>query len=491
MSTPPVESTPSLNATQQHIIDTWINTQDNIFCTGHGGTGKSWILQRLCEITRSHGRRVAVTAPTGAAAFNIGGITINKFAGIGIETENITKMIAMASTDRNAVAWTNTDVLVIDEISMVSGIFFENLNIIGQTIRGSSLPFGGIRLFVLGDFLQLPPVSRANFRPFRAFESQAWKKCEMRSFVLTETMRQSNPEFISNLAKVRIGVCDHDTTQYFESLSRDLEYSDGIEPVKLFALRKHVDIYNSARLNRIDAPLRTFISTDTGTVSALTHCPAPRELCLKKGCQVMLVRNMSDSLVNGTIGTIRGFKDIDGIKTPTMNVVALDGSTKKIVLSRVQWESRDINGTITATRVQFPVTLAWAITIHKAQGKTIPRLFVDMAGVFECGQAYVALSRCQSPENLQVINFSPDLVKTDPICVQFQNSLGNEGTETVDLPPGYTDNESTGTAGATNVAEPTQPLWGNNTASVEMMLGQLDIQSNEENSETLEFGSEI
>lgn len=475
---------------QQRVIDTWLNTSDNIFCTGHGGTGKSWILRRLCDIIRSRGDKLAITAPTGAAAFDIGGITINKFAGIGIETENIGKMIAMASTDRNSIAWKCTDVLVIDEISMVSGIFFENLNIIAQTIRDSSAPFGGIRLLLLGDFLQLPPVSRAGFRAFRAFESEAWAKCRMRSFVLTETMRQTDEEFISNLLKIRLGVCDEDTTEYFTSLSRDLVYTDSIEPVRLFALRKHVDTYNSARLERIDNPLRTFISTDNGQSSTLVHCPAPRELSLKKGCQVMLVRNISDSLVNGTVGTVTGFKTIDEFKHPIVDVVCANGRIKKILVNRAQWESMDMNGNIIASRLQFPLILAWAITIHKAQGKTIPRLYVDMQGVFESGQAYVALSRCQSPENLQVVNFSSDLIKADPPCVSFHSNLAQSEHAEVDLPPSYTSAIESGNLGATSVADPTQERWGNNTAATEIMLGHLSIQSSQENSDALDFGSE-
>jgi ATP-dependent DNA helicase PIF1 len=424
----------SLNTIQQQIIDAWTGTHDNIFCTGHGGTGKSWILRKLCGIIRSSGKRLAITAPTGAAAFNIGGVTINKFAGTGIETENIGKMIAMASKKRTAIIWRTTDILVIDEISMVSGIFFENLNIVAQTIRRSSLPFGGIRLFLLGDFLQLPPVSQSSVRPFRAFECEAWKQCNMRSFILTKTMRQTDTEFISNLANIRVGVCDKTTTEYFNSLSRDLTYSDGIEPVRLFAMRKDVDSYNLRRLEQIDSTLRSFDSTDTGPVSALAHCPVPSKLHLKKGCQVMLVRNISESLVNGTVGTVRGFKNIEGEKVPTMDIIGSNGQIKKIVLQRVQWESMDINGSVAAVRTQFPLILAWAITIHKGQGRTIPRLFVNMTGIFECGQAYVALSRCQSPDNLQVINFSSDLVKTDPACIEFQRSLVDENSTVLAQP---------------------------------------------------------
>jgi ATP-dependent DNA helicase PIF1 len=490
MSAQNTEVEPELNSVQKQIIDAWLNTDKNIFCTGHGGTGKSWILRKLSAIVRSSGKRLALTAPTGAAAFGIGGVTLNKFAGIGIETENIGKMISMASTERNAVVWRSTDVLVIDEISMVSGIFFENLNLVAQSVRNSSLPFGGIRLFVLGDFLQLPPISKANFRPFRAFECEAWKKCNMMSFVLTETMRQTDPEFISNLLKIRLGVCDEQTNAYFESLSRTIEYTDGIEPVRLFALRKHVDIYNSARLNRIDFTLRSFRSIDTGAVSALVHCPAPQELHLKKGCQVMLIRNLSDSLVNGTIGVLTGFRTVNGERVPTVDVVHSDGSVKKILVNRAQWESKDIAGNVLATRLQFPLILAWAITIHKSQGKTIPRLSVDMAGVFEYGQAYVALSRCPSPQDLHVSNFSPDLVKVDAPCVTFHSELESSEREIVELPPSYTESNELQGNPATNVAEPTQLQWDNNTADTDMMLGQLSIQSDQESSGTLEFGSE-
>jgi ATP-dependent DNA helicase PIF1 len=489
MSTQRPESESSPNAVQTQIIEAWSNTTDNIFCTGHGGTGKSWVLHKLSSMARSRQQMVTITAPTGAAAFSIGGVTINKFAGIGIETENIGKMIAMASTDRNAPAWKNTDVLIIDEISMVSAIFFENLNLIAKTIRECNLPFGGIRLVLLGDFLQLPPVSKGNSRATRAFECDAWEECQMRTYVLTETMRQTDSEFISNLSKIRIGLCDDETARYFESLSRPIEYDDGVEAVKLFALRRYVDIYNQERLSRIDSPLRCLVASDKGPVSALVHCPVPRELNLKKGCQVMIVRNLSDSLVNGTIGTLTGFRTIDGDKSPVVDVIRSDGSIKKTLINKVDWQSMDMNGNVLATRVQFPLILAWAVTIHKAQGKTIPRLYVDMAGIFEAGQAYVALSRCSSPKDLQVSNFSAELIKADPLCVAFHNRLMGTEVEFLELPPSYDFGESTDT-GATNVAESTHGQWDNTTVNTELMLGRLSIQSDQESSGTLEFGSE-
>jgi ATP-dependent DNA helicase PIF1 len=493
-----------LNQQQQRVLDAWNNTNDNIFCTGHGGTGKSWLLECIVKSIRSSHTGasntkpvVAVTAPTGTAAFNVKGITIHRFAGVGIETENIGRMIAAASKPDKKKIWKQVSVLVIDEISMVSGIFFANLYAMAQELRDSSEPFGGIRLLIFGDFLQLPPPTGFKFRAFRAFECEAWRNCNMSTFLLTDTVRQTNTEFIGILNCVRIGLCNTEVSNYIQHLSRAVDYDDGIEPVKLFAKKKPVEAFNIEKLSQINGDTHFFLANDTGNNSLLNACPAPRLLELKIGAKVMLTRNLTKDLVNGSIGIIKGFTDIDNIEVPVVNMIGEEGAIRETVVTRVSWESIGVNGGIIARRVQIPLILSWAITIHKAQSKTIPRLFVNMSGIFESGQAYVALSRCQSPENLQVVNFSPDCIKADIQSVEFYNELERTSVGPIEQPPPSYESEHADIAQtpayevvATEVASSTSPRWVQHTADNQFMTDNLPVESMGQILESLELDSE-
>lgn len=492
----------TLNTKQREVYDAWMDTTDNIFCTGHGGTGKSWVLKCICAKMRQSADTVfAITAPTGAAALDIGGMTINRFAGIGIETENIGNMIARASNGPAAESWKKTNVLIIDEISMVSGIFFENLNLVAKHIRKSNEPFGGIRLLILGDFLQLPPVSKYSFRPFRAFECESWKQCNIKQIVLTETVRQTDIEFTNILSYIRMGVCTQEVNDYILACEREITYDDDIQPVRLFALKKYVNTYNSIMLEQIHKRSHTFTSTDSGNTSALSDCSAPQVLTLKKGAQVMVIRNLSRHVVNGTVGVVREFVIRNNREVPVIEVVTTAGSLISVTLSPETWESTGPTGNIIATRIQIPLILAWAITIHKSQGKSIPRLYVDMAGIFEVGQAYVALSRCESPQNLQVVNYTPECVKVDTPCVEFYNTLTGPNIPLEDNPPAYTETQAQsrtlppyteGQESATRVAEHTNEEWVDHTVSTRLMMEGLSItEHDQETSETLEYGSEV
>lgn len=493
-----------LNAQQRQVLDAWNNTTDNIFCTGHGGTGKSWLLECIVKSIRSSGARmsgrkpvVAVTAPTGTAAFNVRGITIHRFAGVGTETENIGRMIARASVGNKRKLWQETDVLIIDEISMVSGIFFSNLYAMAQEIRNSSEPFGGIRVLIFGDFLQLPPPTGYKFRAFRAFECEAWRNCNMSVFLLTQTVRQTNAEFIGILNCIRIGLCNDSVSNYIKSLSRAVDYDDGIEPVKLFARKKPVEAFNIEKLSLIEEQTHIFLANDTGTSTSLNACPAPRILELKIGAKVMLTRNLTSDLVNGSIGTVKGFTEIDDIEVPVVDMIGEAGKIRETVVTRVSWETVGPNGAIIARRIQVPLILAWAVTIHKAQSTTIPRLFVNMSGIFESGQAYVALSRCQSPDNLQVINFSPESIKADAQSVEFYNNLERVASGPVEEPPPVYESEHNDIEHtpeyetiATGVADSTAPRWAHHTADNQFMTGRLQQDSMHQMLESLQLDSE-
>jgi ATP-dependent DNA helicase PIF1 len=463
----------SLNQDQQTVFEECIHGHGSVFCTGQGGTGKSWLLECIVRYYREfplqQNKLLAVTASTGIAAFLIKGMTLHRFAGVGIEETNIGAMIQRASRGASKTYWTTTSILIIDEISMISATFFENLSLVAQNLRSSNEAFGGIRLIMFGDFLQLPPISKIDHSSTRVFHTDAWHELDPKVMELRQMVRQSDPEFIRILSEIRYGVCSDEAEHYIQQLDREVSYSDGIEAVKLFAKKNTTEAYNESMLQILDTEIVNYRSVDTGDASSLRQCPAPQILKLKKGSQVMVIRNISNNIVNGSVGTVTGFEmhPSSFIKKPKVMLVMPDGTSSTIIIGRVTWETIAPNGRVIASRVQFPLILAWAVTIHKSQGQTMPRVTVDMSGVFETGQAYVAMSRCTSPTNLRVLNFNKHLVMAAPSCVTFYHQL-NAASDSSDLPvyvderqqdnpPEYSEDS------ATDVAEATEQAWDRTT----------------------------
>lgn len=415
----------NLNSDQQKVFDECINGKSHIFCTGEGGTGKSWLISHIVSEYRRNQlyseKQITVTASTGLAAFNIKGMTLHSFAGIQIVEDNPTEMIRRA---RRAAydQWISTDILIIDEISMVSATLFDNLSIVAKSIRESTEPFGGIRIIMFGDFLQLSPVSTSKIRKKKVFESDVWKEMNPKCFMLSQIIRQKDTEFKSVLSSIRSGICDENVEKYILGLSRKLRYDDNVEPVTLFSLRISVDGYNHIKLDSIKSDEYKFHATDSGDKRLLKQCVAPPTLTLKTGAQVMIIRNMSSTIVNGSVGTVTGFEFHDDTRTisPIVSVVGLDGICISTTIEECAWETLAPDGkTVLSKRIQIPLILAWATTIHKSQGMTIPRLSVDLEGIFDYGQVYVALSRAVDSANLQVLNFTKDKIKADPYSISF------------------------------------------------------------------------
>jgi ATP-dependent DNA helicase PIF1 len=498
----------SLNEDQQKAFDQCVNGNSSVFCTGQGGTGKSWLLE--CVVT--YFRRfpppdnglLAVTASTGIAAFLVKGITLHRFAGVGIEETNLDAMIMRASRGVSRTYWTTTSILIIDEVSMISATFFENLSLLAKNLRRSDQPFGGMRLIMFGDFLQLPPISKIDHPSVRIIHTDAWAELSPKIAELKQIVRQTDREFVRVLSELRYGVCTDDTERYIQGLDREVTYEDGVEPVKLFAKKDTTEAYNLSMLSGLNSSPVTYKSIDSGDIALLRQCPAPQTLQLKQGSQVMVIRNLSNNIVNGSVGTVVGFDTTPGsfLRKPKVRLVMLDGSSSVVTINRVEWETIAPGGRVAASRVQFPLILAWAVTIHKSQGQTLSRVSVDMSGIFENGQAYVALSRCSDPANLTVVNFNKNLVTAAPSCVRFYQELNSEASSSElpdysiaaegEDPPEYTEDS------ATDVADATQETWDNtevqpppiqgHTLDTEIMLGNLSLQENSNGSQ-LDFES--
>lgn len=395
--------------------------------------------------------RVAVTASTGLAACNIGGVTLHSFAGIGLGKEPAEDLVKKIR--RNAKAkqrWMRTKVLVVDEVSMVDGDLFDKLEQIARTIRNNGRPFGGIQLIITGDFFQLPPVPEYGRMARFAFDAGTWTTSIEHTIGLTHVFRQKDPVFANMLNEMREGRLTPASIAQFRNLDRPLPPSeDNIEATELFPTRSEVERSNQARMNQLQGQIYEFESRDGGTVTdkekrdkLLQSCMVPSNIYLKKGAQVMLVKNMDDTLVNGSLGKVTGFMseqmfafyrenedafldgaagstNIEALKIlkekmlgvstaqlyPVVRFANADGTTRDLLCKRETWKIELPNGEIQASRDQIPLILAWALSIHKAQGQTLERVRVDLGRVFEKGQAYVALSRATSMAGLQVLKF--------------------------------------------------------------------------------------
>ncbi|CCE61722.1 hypothetical protein TPHA_0B00500 [Tetrapisispora phaffii CBS 4417] len=293
----------------------------NIFYTGSAGTGKSVLLRQMIKVLkRKYGHaRVGITASTGLAACNIGGITVHSFTGIGLgkgDEENLYKKVRRSR--KHLKRWQNISALIIDEISMLDGILLDKLNYIAQKIRKNKAPFGGIQIIFCGDFFQLPPVVKDNSPLKFAFESDIWKNGIDVTIMLQKIFRQQGDSvFIDMLNKMRVGNVDSDTEMEFKKLSRPLP-DDEIIPAELYSTRYEVDSANNSRLAKLPGDIITYNSIDGGSLEdeeaksrLLQNFLAPKQLKLKIGAQVMMIKNIDSTLVNGSLGKVIDFIDPD------------------------------------------------------------------------------------------------------------------------------------------------------------------------------------
>lgn len=403
----------------------------NCFLTGAGGTGKS---TQLREFIAECPRRVSVTAPTGVAALNVGGMTIHRFCGMligpaaGQSNEEYFAQLQRDPRPSIKAGFNRVrrcEVLVIDEISMLPGRQFEFVEFLFRRLRGRDVPFGGCQVIATGDFLQLPPVRKSELERYDwAFQSPAWAAAEFHTFALERVRRQDEPGFVRALADFRVGRVWGDTARILQSRVRSNPPS---AMTRLFTHNVQVDKWNHFQLSDLPGDESVLEAQQTGpdhqreflTKNLLT----PQTLQLKPGALVMFTVNKTEPgsqnplFVNGQLGTVLA------VTPGAVLVKAKTGA--EIYVERFTWRY-DQQDDDSATFSQFPLRLAWAMTIHKAQGLTLDAAFLDIRAAREPGQAYVAVSRVRS---LAGLNFKEWFkgVHVSPEAIEFYKGAGRTG----------------------------------------------------------------
>jgi len=391
----------------------------NVLLTGPAGSGKTYVLNQFIQAAQKTGKKVAVTASTGIAATHLGGTTIHSWSGIGIaERLSSYELDALAQKEYLHKRFTSTDILVIDEISMFDGPRLDAVDVVLRTIRNNAAPFGGIQVVLSGDFFQLPPITRNNARVQFAFQSRVWE--EMSDLVvcyLDLIYRQTDDPLLAILQDIRSGDLTDGTIEQLQSRLQDTVPADHT-PTRLYTHNVDVDVINAAELKKMTGASQVFKMTSTGKKDSVTllkkYCMAPAELTLKVGARVMCVKNNSKAgYVNGTLGIVTGFD--------TGTVLIRTSDNTHIEVNQESWTIEQ-DGKKLASISQYPLRLAWAITVHKSQGMTLDEVEVDLSKSFAPGMGYVALSRVRTLSGLYLRGMNQHALYVDP-RIQEQDAL--------------------------------------------------------------------
>ncbi len=392
-----------------------LNKGKNVFLTGPPGAGKSYVIEQFVKLAHKKGKVVALTATTGIAASLIGGITIHSWSGIGVNNASGAKHIENILANPIVLSRIRqTDILIIDEISMLDGATLEKLNDLFKKARSNNAAFGGLQVIFSGDFFQLPPVSFSSIN--YAFESEVWQQLNFVSCYLSEQHRQGKDQ----LSEVLLALREQRLNK--EHLDLLLERRGLVHPdiTMLLTHNREVDLINSDRLAKLSSKEYSFTMTYSGKMEEAERLAknilAPNILMLKIGAPVMFVaNNFSEGYVNGSQGRVIKFKS-------GLPVVELEKNNKQIIVEPYAWKY-SIDDRVVAEVSQLPVRLAWAITIHKSQGMSLEMADIDLSRSFTYGMGYVALSRLRSYEGLYLRGLNSRSLQLDARVYAFDKAL--------------------------------------------------------------------
>jgi ATP-dependent DNA helicase PIF1 len=438
-----------LSKEQQIAFDKYVQGH-NIFITGPGGSGKSALIRLINDHAYKHFKGIYVTAMTGCAAvlLNCKAKTLHSWAGIGLGNGTIEQLVTKIKKNKFAKAlWKSTDILVVDEVSMLSLKLFNVLNAIGKAVRNNPNPFGGIQLIFSGDFFQLPPVGDKDETDTQrfCFESDDWNAvfrphCQIQ---LIKIFRQTDEIYSTILNQIREGKIRRKSNDLIlQYVGRPFAANLVAEPTKLFPTRAKVENINNTKMSALQSDEKEFKikylkDLEMTRAERATRCDytdkdiqmeleflannliCEKEMKLKVGAQVMSIINIQSdrglNVCNGSQGIITGFCAVSGCPQVKFN------NGIEMIMTRNIWQSDKIPGIGVS---QVPLILAWALTIHKSQGATLDAAEIDVgSGIFECGQTYVALSRVKSLDGLYLTSFDASKIRINRKVKEFYDNL--------------------------------------------------------------------
>jgi len=420
-----------------------LQTGANVFLTGEPGSGKTHTINRYVAWLRERGIEPAITASTGIAATHIGGSTIHSWSGIGVQ-KGLSPADIDALTQKEHVVRrvARTPVLIIDEISMLDGRTLADVDAVLRSMRHPTLPFGGVQVVFVGDFFQLPPVSTNESREMPgellfeeeshtafAFMASAWKQANPIVCYLSEQHRTDDPVFLDILSSLRRGTLTEDHRETLRSRQSEPKEE---AVTRLYSHNASVDRINLTELSRLSGKEYRFTMQEKGseklTAGLKKHCLSPEVLILKEGARVMFTKNsFEQGFVNGTLGVVTSL-------SRTGDPVVTTRAGKKITVSRADWHVMH-EGKPLATISQYPLRLAWAITVHKSQGMSLDAACMDLSTAFEYGQGYVALSRVRTLQGLFLLGANERALEVHPDVAEADEtfrSLSDVAEETFD-----------------------------------------------------------
>jgi ATP-dependent DNA helicase PIF1 len=385
----------------------------NAFVTGAAGSGKTHLLNEYIQYLREHGAAIGITASTGIAATHMGGQTIHAWSGLGIR-DSLTDYDLEAMEEKSYLwkRFEGAQVLIIDEVSMLHHFRLDLVEQVARFFKRSNKPFGGMQVILCGDFFQLPPISRRGEEPAQfAYHAPSWKNLDLKICYLEEQHRQSDSEYLEVLNAIRDNTVSEPILDRLRGRYMKKPLGE-TEPTKLYTHNVDVDGENERELDKLPGEVFEYEMASKGKENIITTikkgCLAPEMLRLKVGARVMMVKNsFEDKYANGTLGVVA---ECSGY-----------GITVKLGGGRMI--------TVKAEIAQYPLRLAWAITVHKSQGMSLDAAEVDLSQAFEKGMGYVALSRVRTLGGLSLKGMNKTALMVDEEVLAFDEHFRTASRE--------------------------------------------------------------